>query len=91
MDRLFRLLVFILGSVFAMAQTQVSLSADTLNVKLAEQINVNITVSSEKNALIQFPPFQAFSPFEVIDTTAVDTLVSNKILTFSKTYAVISE
>lgn len=89
MDRLFRLLVFILGSVFAMAQTQVSLSADTLNVKLAEQINVNITVSSEKNALIQFPPFQAFSPFEVIDTTAVDTLVSNKILTFSKTYAVI--
>ena len=89
MDKVIRLLVFIVGATWAMAQTQVSLSADTLSVKMAEQINVKITVTTENNPQIQFPPLQGFRPFEVIDTTAVDTLVLNKIKTFTKTYAVI--
>ncbi|MGB0280449.1 MAG: BatD family protein [Flavobacteriaceae bacterium] len=89
MDRVLRILVLIFGATWAVAQTQVSLSADTLNVKLAEQINVQISVTTDKNPQIQFPPLQTFMPFEVIDTTAVDTLVSNKIQTFTKTYAVI--
>ena len=89
MDRLLRLLVLIFGTTWAMAQTQVRISADTLSVKLAEQINVKISISAANNPQIQFPPLQAFSPFEVIDTTAVDTLVLNKIKTFTKTYSVI--
>lgn len=88
MDRLLRisLLVF---SVFGMAQTQVTLSADTLEVKLAEQIHVELQVSTDSEAQIQFPPLQAFMPFEVIDTTAVDTLIANKKVVYTKTYAVI--
>ena len=89
MDKVIRLLAFIVGATWAMAQTQVSLSADTLSVKMAEQINVKITVITENNPQIQFPPLQGFRPFEVIDTTAVDTLFLNKIKTFTKTYEVI--
>lgn len=87
MDKFFRLFVLILGTTWAMAQTQVTISADTLSVKLAEQINVKISISTENSPQIQFPPLQAFMPFEVIDTTAIDTLVLNKIKTFTKTYA----
>ena len=89
MDKFFRLFVLILGTTWAMAQTQVTISADTLSVKLAKQINVKISISTENSPQIQFPPLQAFMPFEVIDTTAIDTLVLNKIKTFTKTYAVI--
>jgi hypothetical protein len=52
-----------------MAQTQVSLTADTLEVRLAEQINLDLVVSTDKQASIQFPPLKAFAPFEVIDST----------------------
>ena len=76
-------------SGFAMAQTQVSISADTLEVKLAEQINISLQVSTDNEAQIQFPPLRAFMPFEVIDTTAVDTLSANKKVVYSKTYAII--
>ncbi len=72
-----------------MAQTQVSLTADTLEVRLAEQINLDLVVSTDKQASIQFPPLKAFAPFEVIDSTAVDTTVVANTVTYSKTYAVI--
>ena len=72
-----------------MAQTQVSLTADTLEVRLAEQINLDLVVSTDKQASIQFPPLKSFAPFEVIDSTAVDTTVAAKTFTYSKTYAVI--
>lgn len=88
MDKLLRI-TLLLFSVCGMAQTQVSLRADTLEVKLAEQINVEVLVSTDNAAQIQFPPLQAFMPFEVIDTTAVDTLMKNKKYLYTKTYAVI--
>jgi hypothetical protein len=88
-DKLFHFLIVIFGATCVMAQTQVTISADTLDVKLAEQINVKITVKSDTYPQIQFPPVQAFRPFEVIDTTAVDTFILNKTQTFTKTYAVI--
>lgn len=72
-----------------MAQTQVSLTADTLEVRIAEQINLDLVVSIDKEASIQFPPLKAFAPFEVIDSTAVDTIVAAKTFTYTKTYAVI--
>lgn len=80
-------LIFVSGLVFA--QTRVTLQADTLEVKLAEQINIELAVSTEKEVKIQFPPFQAFLPFEVIDTTSVDTLKEVAKRTYIKTYALI--
>ena len=88
MDKGIRFLLLFV-SCWSMAQTQVSLTADTLEVRLAEQINLNLAVSTEKQASIQFPPLKAFAPFEVIDTTVVDTTVSANKFVYSKTYAVI--
>mgnify|MGYP000338246829 FL=1 len=55
-------------AVLGVAQTQVSMHADTLEVRLAEQINVAISVTTSTQAQVKFPPLQAFLPFEVIDT-----------------------
>ena len=88
MDKGIRFLLLFV-SCWSMAQTQVSLTADTLEVRLAEQINLNLAVSTDKQASIQFPPPKAFAPFEVIDTTVVDTTVSANKFIYSKTYAVI--
>lgn len=88
MDRLLSVAILLL-SVLGMAQPQVTLRVDTLEVKIAEQINVELQVTTENEAQIQFPPLQAFMPFEVIDTTAVDTLIANKKYSYTKTYAVI--
>ncbi len=89
MDKGIRFSLLLLVSCWSMAQTQVSLTADTLEVRLAEQINLDLVVSTDKQASIQFPPLKAFAPFEVIDSTAVDTTVVANTVTYSKTYAVI--
>lgn len=89
MDRLFRLLVVLIGTSFGIAQTQVVMQADTLEVRIAEQINVSIEVSTDGPAQIQFPPVQTFMPFEVIDTTAVDTTITNNKHTYAKVFSVI--
>ncbi len=73
----------------ALAQTQVRLQADTLEVRIAEQINVSLSVSTDTPAQIQFPPAQMFMPFEVIDSTAVDTIQNKGRFTYAKTFAII--
>lgn len=82
-------ILLLLVSCWTFAQTQVRLTADTLEVRLAEQITLDIAVSSDEEVRVQFPPLNAFAPFEAIDSTAVDTVISNKKYTYTKTYALI--
>lgn len=82
------LAVFVVAAT-AIAQTQVRLQADTLEVRIAEQINVSLSVSTAAPAQIQFPPAQMFMPFEVIDTTAVDTIHNKERFIYAKTFAII--
>lgn len=90
MDRLFRYIVLIFGVCWAMAQTQVTLTADTLEVKIAEQITIELSVTSTDAApQIQFPPVAAFMPFEVINASSIDTFITGNSKTFSKTFSVI--
>lgn len=89
MDRLLSYFVVFIGTTSAVAQTQVMLQADTLEVRIAEPINVSIEVSTDAPAQIQFPPVQAFAPFEVIESTPVDTTITNKKHTYAKTFSVI--
>ena len=89
MDKGIRFSLLLLVSCWSLAQTKVSLTADTLEVRLAEQINLDLVVSTDKRASIQFPPLRAFAPFEVIDSTAVDTTVAANTVTYSKSYTVI--
>lgn len=89
MGRRFYIVLALMCAVLGVAQTQVSMHADTLEVRLAEQINVAISVTTSTQAQVKFPPLQAFLPFEVIDTSAVDTTRQAKSIIYAKTYSVI--
>ncbi|MDG1823143.1 MAG: hypothetical protein P8H25_07225 [Flavobacteriaceae bacterium] len=89
MGRRFYIVLALMCAVLGGAQTKVSLQADTLQARLAEQINVAISVTTSTQAQVKFPPLQAFLPFEVIDTSAVDTTRQAKSIIYAKTYSVI--
>lgn len=88
MDKKYRIILLFV-SFLSFAQTEVTISADTLEVRLAEQINLEIVIKSAKQARVQFPPFQEFIPFEVIDSSDIDTFISANLYTYTKTYKII--
>ena len=57
---------------FALAQTRVAATIDTIAITIGEDIQYNIEVKVDSTALVIFPQGQTFLPFEIIDTTKVD-------------------
>lgn len=68
-------LVFTLFSLVLSAQ--VTSTIDSTTIKIGEQITYYIQVESKTNDLVVFPEGQTFSPLEMIESYAVDT-VKNK-------------
>ena len=63
---------FILCSFFSFSQ--VSSTIDSTSIKIGEQITYHIQVESDTTQLVVFPEGQTFSPLEMIESYAIDTL-----------------
>jgi ATP-dependent Zn protease len=57
--------------------SQVTSSIDSTKIKIGAQITYKISVESDPSSLVVFPEGQTFSPLEMIESYAVDT-VKNK-------------
>lgn len=68
-------LVFSLFSLVLSAQ--VSSSIDSTSIKIGEQITYKIQVETDTTSLVVFPEGQSFTPLEMIESYAIDT-VKNK-------------
>ena len=64
--------LLLLIPAFALAQTRVTATIDTIAITIGEDIQYNIEVKVDSIAQVIFPQGQTFLPFEIIDTTKVD-------------------
>nr|WP_241664819.1 BatD family protein [Seonamhaeicola maritimus] len=65
---------------------QVLSSIDSTSIKIGEQITYRIQVETDTTNLVVFPEGQTFSPLEMIESYAVDTLKKNKKFSLIKKY-----
>lgn len=71
MERLILLLfLFLAGTAFGQ---EVETSVDTTTIKIGEQINYEISVKADKDAMVVFPEGQTFEPLEMVEAFPVDT------------------
>jgi hypothetical protein len=68
---------FIFGLWSLISFSQVTSSIDSTKIKIGAQITYKISVESDPSSLVVFPEGQTFSPLEMIESYAVDT-VKNK-------------
>jgi hypothetical protein len=68
---------FIFGLWSLVSFSQVTSSIDSTKIKIGAQITYKISVESDPSSLVVFPEGQTFSPLEMIESYAVDT-VKNK-------------
>lgn len=59
---------------FANLNAQVMSSIDSTSIKIGEQITYKIEVETDTTNLVVFPEGQTFSPLEMIESFAIDTL-----------------
>tara|TARA_B100000925_G_scaffold231593_1_gene180128 strand:- start:2563 stop:4146 length:1584 start_codon:yes stop_codon:yes gene_type:complete len=64
--------LLLLIPAFALAQSRVAATIDTIAMTIGEDIQYNIEVKADSTAQVIFPQGQTFLPFEIIDTTKVD-------------------
>lgn len=76
--------IFILSS--CVLNAQVKSSIDSTKIKIGQQITYKIEVKAKPNALVVFPEGQTFSPLEMIESYAVDTVKSNDTYNLIKKY-----
>ncbi len=81
--RLFSIFFF-LSSFFSFSQ--VTSSIDSTKIKIGAQITYKISVESEPNSLVVFPEGQTFSPLEMIESYAVDTIKNKDKFSLIKKY-----
>ncbi len=81
--RLFSIFFF-LSSFFSFSQ--VTSSIDSTKIKIGAQITYKISVESEPNSLVVFPEGQTFSPLEMIESYAVDTIKNKDKFNLIKKY-----
>jgi len=75
---------FSLFSFFS--QAQVTSAIDSTSIKIGEQITYHIQVETDTTSLVVFPEGQSFSPLEMIESYAVDTLKKNDKYNLVKKY-----
>ena len=66
--------------------SQVKCSIDSTKIKIGAQITYKIEVESKPNSLVVFPEGQTFSPLEMIESYAIDTIKKNDKYNFIKKY-----
>lgn len=77
--------VMVLLSWFINAQ--VSSSIDSTKIKIGAQITYKISVNSDSKSLVVFPEGQSFSPLEMIESYAIDTIKNKDKFNLIKKYA----
>jgi hypothetical protein len=70
-----------------LSSAQVTSTIDTTNIKIGEQINYKIQVSTDTTNLVVFPEGQTFMPLEMIDYKEVDTTIQDSKFNLIKEYA----
>ena len=80
----FLFVFFILSSLFSFAQ--VTSSIDSTSIKIGEQITYRIQVETDTISLVVFPEGQSFSPLEMIESYAVDTVINKSKYNLIKKY-----
>lgn len=68
------------------SNAQVLSSIDSTSIKIGEQITYRIQVETDTTNLVVFPEGQTFSPLEMIESYAVDTLKKNDKFSLIKKY-----
>ncbi|WP_083692215.1 BatD family protein [Seonamhaeicola sp. S2-3] len=76
--------LFFLCSFFSFSQ--VTSSIDSTSIKIGEQITYKIQVETDTTSLVVFPEGQTFSPLEMIESYAVDTLKKSDKYNLIKKY-----
>lgn len=76
--------IFILSS--CVLNAQVKSSIDSTKIKIGQQITYKIEVKAKPNALVVFPEGQTFSPLEMIESYAIDTVKNNDTYNLIKKY-----
>ncbi|GAB1856096.1 hypothetical protein MHTCC0001_09310 [Flavobacteriaceae bacterium MHTCC 0001] len=76
--------VFYLLSFISFAQ--VTASIDSTSIKIGEQITFKIQVETDTTNLVVFPEGQSFTPLEMIESYAVDTVKNNDKFSLIKKY-----
>lgn len=89
--KLFLGLFFFACSLWVAAQQSpdVVTAIDTTAVKIGAQINLSIQVKGAPDQMIEFPAEPIFSPFELLEESAIDTLRAQNHYLFTKRYALI--
>ncbi|MCL5127051.1 hypothetical protein [Algibacter sp. L4_22] len=75
---------FSLFSFFSFSQ--VTSAIDSTSIKIGEQITYHIQVETDTTSLVVFPEGQSFSPLEMIESYAVDTLKNKDKYNLVKKY-----
>lgn len=78
-------LIFILSSLFSLAQVQSSIDRDS--IKIGEQITYTIQVQADTTKLVIFPEKATFNPLEVIESFEIDTVKQESKYNLIKEYA----
>ncbi len=89
MLKLLKVFFVFLIVIRANAQTDTSIVLDTFQFKLAEEVKIKLIVNSEPNVKIDFPSKNSFRPFEIINQSDIDTVLSDNRLTYIKNYSLI--
>lgn len=71
---------------FANLNAQVMSSIDSTSIKIGEQITYKIEVETDTTNLVVFPEGQTFSPLEMIESFAIDTLKNQDKYNLIKKY-----
>ncbi|WP_394343250.1 BatD family protein [Mariniflexile fucanivorans] len=69
-----------------LSYSQVSTSIDSTKIKIGQQITYKIEVEAKANSLVVFPEGQTFSPLEMIESYAIDTVKKNDKYNLIKKY-----
>lgn len=77
-------ILFFLFSFFS--YSQVSSTIDSTSIKIGEQITYYVQVETDSTKLVVFPEGQTFSPLEMIESYAIDTLKKNDKYNLIKKY-----
>ncbi|WP_416242049.1 hypothetical protein [Arenibacter sp. GZD-96] len=74
------------GSLFAQSEPKVTSFVDTTFIKIGEQIRFDIHVEMDSTAQVIFPEGQTFSPLEMVESFAADTVKKADRLLLQKSY-----
>ena len=70
-------------------QAQLRTAVDSLSVQIGAQLNYSLQIKADSTDTVIFPEKTSFLPFEILDSSPVDTLRAQTHYLFTKKYALI--